>query len=91
MGALGGRNLLRSSADHEFAPLVTGFRTDIDNPVSGLDHIEVMLDDNDAVPLGDQTLEGLQQNGDVVDMQTGRRLVEDEKGSPRFVTRKPCG
>ena len=91
MRALGGRNLLGCSADHELAPLVTGLRTDIDNPVGGLDHVEVMLDDNDAVPFGDQTLEGLQQNGDVVDMQTGRRLVEDEEGSSRFVTRKPCG
>ena len=68
MGALGGRNLLRRSAYDEFAPLVTGFRTDIDNPVGGLDYVEVMLDDNDAVPLGDQTLEGLQQDGDVVDV-----------------------
>ena len=38
-----------------------------------------MLDDDDRMSFLDQGVEGFQQSLDVMEMQTGRRLVKDEK------------
>ena len=91
MGFLGGCHLLGRSANHELATLVAGLRTDIDDPVGGLDDIQIMLDDNDAVSFRDKALEGFQQDRDVVDMQAGGRLVKNEKSPTGFMTRKARG
>ncbi len=49
----------------------------VHEPVGGLDHVEVVLDDDDRVALVDQAGEDLQQLADVLEVQTGGRLVED--------------
>ncbi len=45
--------------------------------VGGLDHVEVVLDDEQRVSGLDQLAERRQQLGDVVEVQAGGRLVED--------------
>ena len=45
-----------------------GFRTEIDDPVSGLDHVEVVLDHDDRISRFDQTAKHFQQLVDVVEM-----------------------
>ena len=63
------------------------FRTQIDHPVGGLDHVQIVLDDQHAAAVLDQPLEGGQQLGDVVEVQAGRGLVEDEQ---RALARSPA-
>ena len=53
--------------------------------VGTLDDIHVMLDDDNGVSAADQGIEGFQQLLDVVEMQTGSRLVEYEDGRGRFL------
>ena len=48
--------------------------------VSRLDDVQVVLDDHKGVPCLDELLEGRQQH-DVIEMQSGRRLVENVEQS----------
>src|ERR687897_202915 len=64
-------------------PYPAALRTHVDQPVGGLDDVEVVLDDDDGVPLVDEPLEHLEQLLDVGEVQPGRRLVEDVEGPPR--------
>ena len=49
----------------------------VDDPVGGLDDIEVVLDDDDRVALVDQAGQHRDQLADVLEVQTGGRLVQD--------------
>ena len=90
VGAFGGGHFLRGSGDDKLTTSVTGLRADVDDPVGGLDDIEVMLDHDDAVALVDKSLEGLQQDGYVIDVESGGRFVEDEKRPAWLVSRQTC-
>ena len=79
MGIFNFGNLLRRSHGDHFAALIASFRAEIDDPIRALDHFQIVLDHNERVTGIDQSLENLQQPRDVIEMQTGRRLVEDEK------------
>src|ERR1700730_13420772 len=70
--------LRRSSGDH-FTAVITRFRAEIDNPIRAFDDFEVVLDHHDRMSATDQSLEQTQRHGDVVEMQSGRRLVEDKE------------
>ena len=58
-------------------PPLAALGAEVDHPVGGLDHVEVVLDDDDGVALLDQAVEHLEQLLDVREVQAGRRLVED--------------
>jgi hypothetical protein len=58
---------------------VAAFRAEVDDPVGGADHVEVVLDHEQRVAGGEQLAEGAQQLGDVVEVQAGGRLVEQEQ------------
>ena len=68
--------------ENHLAAALAALGTKIDDPVGGRDHIEVVLDHNDRVSLGKKLLERIEQSGDVVEMQPGGRLVEQEKARP---------
>ena len=71
------RDLLgRALGDDPAAP-VAALRTEVDDPVGGLDDVEVVLDDEDRVAAVDQPVEDLEQLLDVGEVEPGRRLVED--------------
>ena len=53
----------------------------VDDPVGGLDHVEVVLDDDDRVPLLDQAVQHLEQHAHVLEVEAGGRLVEDVEGA----------
>jgi hypothetical protein len=44
-------------------------RAQVDHPIGGADHVEIVLDDQQAAAVFDQPLEGRQQLGDVVEVQ----------------------
>ena len=66
----------RSFGD-DFATAVTTFRTEIDHPVGAADHVQVVLDDQDASAVLDEAVESCQELGNIVEMQTRGRLVEN--------------
>src|SRR5690606_10278935 len=55
-------------------------RAQIDNPVRGLDYVQVMLNDHDGVAIVPQAMQYLQQLFDVVKMQTGGGFVQNVEG-----------
>ncbi len=55
--------------------------TQVDDPVGGADHIEIVLDDEQRVPSIDEASKRPQQFGDIVEMQARGRLVEQEQGA----------
>jgi hypothetical protein len=56
---------------------VAAFRSEIDQVVSGFDHIEVVFDDNQRVTCLDEFLERGEQLRDVVEVKAGCRFVEN--------------
>ena len=56
------------------------FGAEVDEPVGGLDDVEVVLDDDDRVSLPLEAVEHVQQLADVVEVEPGGRLVEDVEG-----------
>jgi hypothetical protein len=64
------------------AAAVAALRAEVDEPVGGLDHVEVVLDDDDGVAVVAQALQHREQHLDVVEVQAGGRLVEDVERAP---------
>ena len=73
------RDLFRRSDRDDLAAADAAFGAEIDHVVGGFDHIEIVLDHEQASAVVDQGAEGGEQLVDVVEMQAGRRLVEDKK------------
>jgi hypothetical protein len=67
--------------DHSTAAAAT-LGAEVDDPVGALDHVEVVLDDDDRVALVDQPLQHPEQLADVLEVQPGGRLVEDVDRAP---------
>ena len=55
------RDLLRRAFGDDGAAAVTAFRPQIDDPIRGFDHVEIVLDDDDGVALVHQSLQYEQQ------------------------------
>ena len=66
----------RPGSDHHPAAF-PAFRAEIDDVVRRLDHVEIVLDDEQRVARLEQFPEGREQLRDVVEMQAGRRLIEN--------------
>ena len=62
-------------------PPVPPLRPEIDDPIRGLDHIEVVLDHEDGVPAIDQGVQDLEEHAHVLEVQAGRRFVQDVEGA----------
>src|ERR1043166_8531700 len=74
---LGAGHFFGGSFGDDRPALCAALRTEIDDPVRGLDHVEVVLDHQDAVALVDQAMQHLEQHANVFEMQPGGGLVED--------------
>ena len=73
---------LRSSADDNLSSPRAGLGSEVDDVVRTLDDVEIVLDDDDRISGLDESLEYLKQHSRVVEVQSRRRFVEDENGSP---------
>src|SRR6266496_1017037 len=74
--ACGPGHLLRRPRNDDPAAPITAFRAEIDDPVGGLDHVEVVLDHDDGVAMIAHPVQYRQQHLDIMIMQPGGRLVE---------------
>ena len=64
----------RGAGDHDFTTADTAFRAQVDDPVGGLDDVEVVFDDDDGVAMITQAVQHGQQWCDIVEMQAGSGL-----------------
>ena len=70
-------DLLGGALGNHVAARIAAFGAQIDQPVGGLNHVEVVLDDNHRVSGVGQAVQHVQQVLDVGEMQPGGGLVED--------------
>ena len=68
---------LRRALGDDPPAAVAALRPEVDDPVGGLDDVEVVLDDEDRVAAVDEPVEDLEQLLDVGEVEAGGRLVED--------------
>src|SRR5216683_2413156 len=71
------RDLLRRSRCYHVTAALAAFRTQVDDPVRGADHVEIVLDHEQRPAVFDQPLKRPEQLGDVVEVQARRRLIEN--------------
>src|SRR5579883_1367893 len=69
-------HLLGSARGHNPASVFAAVRSQIDDPVRALDHVEIMLDHEHRVAQIHKLLQHFEQLANVIEMQPGRRLVE---------------
>ncbi len=72
-------HLVRRARGNQPSARLPALGTEVDDPVGGADDVQVVLDDEQRVPRGKQPFEGAQQLRNVVEVQPGRGLVEEEK------------
>ena len=60
---------------------LAAFRAEVDDPVGALDDLEIVLDHDDRIARFDQALEQSDEKRNIIEVQSGRRLVEDEQVS----------
>ena len=77
-------DLFGRAGGDDLAAAVAALGAEVDDPVGGLDDVEVVLDDDHRVALLDQLVEHLEQLADVLEVQAGGRLVEDVERSARW-------
>src|ERR1700723_3990874 len=64
----------------DFSAAGAAFGAEINDPIGGFNHIEVVLDDDEGVARVTQFEEDFKQFGDVVKMQTGGGFVQNVQG-----------
>src|SRR3954466_4718095 len=82
------RDVLRRPGGDDGSAARAAFRAEIDDPVRRLDHVEVVLDDEHRVAAIDETMEHVEQDADVLEVEARRRLVEDVEGTARVALRE---
>ena len=75
-------DVFRSPPRNNSPTAPAALRTQVDHVVGGLDHVQVVLDDDDRVALVDEFVQDVQQLVGVFEVQAGRGLVEDVEGAP---------
>ena len=67
--------------DHHTTAGVTALGPQVNQPVTGADHIEVVFDDDERMPGFEQAAQSAHEFGNVVKVQTGGGLVEQKPGA----------
>src|SRR5688572_21504875 len=73
----GALDRLRRTLRHDLAALSASLGPQVDDPVGRPDDVEVVLDDDRRVALLDELVQHLEQVAGVVEVQPGRRFVQD--------------
>ena len=81
VGAAGLAHLFGRALFHHLAAVFAGIGPQVDQPVTGPDHIEVVLDDNQRMAGLQQLAQRAHQLGNVLEMQAGGGLVEQEQAA----------
>ena len=73
----------------DLSALVAGVGAEVYDPIGGFHDVEIVLDDQHRVAGIHKPLKHSEQHTHVVEVQAGRRLVEQEQGRSRPVLRSP--
>ena len=73
-------HILGRAGRDDLAALVATLRAEVDDPVGGLDDLQIVFDHDHGVALLHQRLEHVEQFADVFEMEAGGGLVEDVEG-----------
>ena len=73
------------------AAVLARLGADVDQPVGLLDHVEVVLDDDHGVAEIDQPVEHVEQLHEIVEVEAGRRLVQQVERLARVGPRQLGG
>src|SRR5688500_14204852 len=82
------REVLGRALRDDLAAAVAALGAEVDHPVGGLDHVEVVLDHHDRVAVVAQLVQHGEQVLDVVEVQAGGGLVEDVERLPGVAPRQ---
>ena len=82
MGCLTRRHLLRGAGGDHIATFIPSFRPEVDYVIGALDHVHIVFDDHQGVPLRHQPVEGSQELADICEVQARGGFVEDKEGVP---------
>ena len=80
----------RSRSDNAAAPFAA-LRTEVNQPVGGLDDVEIVFDQKHGSAALDQFSKGRKQLLNIIEMQPGRGFVEDIKDARIFLASKMRG
>ena len=84
-------NLFGGAGGDDFAALVAAFGSQIDQPVRGFNHIEIVFDDQERCAGFEKFAESGEKFGDVVEVQAGGGLVENVEDALIFCASKVRG
>ena len=73
-------DFFRCPCGYDQAAFGASLRADIDDPIRAFNHFQVVLDDDHAFPLFDETVEDIDQQGDIIKVESRCGLVENEHG-----------
>ena len=79
-GGIGG-DLFGGTGGYDFAAGGAAFGAHVDDPVGGLDDVEIVFDDEQGAAALDEFAEGGEEFLDVVEVEAGSGLVEDVEGT----------
>ena len=74
-------HLFGVALDHHATASVTAFGPQVNQPVAGADHVQVVFDDDQRMPGLQQAAQGAHEFGDVVKVQPGGGLVKQKQGA----------
>jgi hypothetical protein len=60
---------------------VTTLGSQVDDPICRTDHLEVVLDHDQRMPLAQELSKGLEERGDIIEVQARSRLIEKKQGT----------
>jgi hypothetical protein len=72
-------HLLGRALGHDQTAAIAAFGAQVDQPVAGANHVQVVLDDDQRVAGFQQLAQCAHELGNVLEMQAGRGLVEQEQ------------
>ena len=78
-----GGHFLGRTAGNQLSPAGPTLGSQVNQVVRRADDIEIVLDDDDGVPLIDELVQHVEQTTRVLEVQTGGRLVQDVQRPPR--------
>ncbi len=79
MGALALGHLLRGPGDYHVSTFIAAFGPEVDDMIGALDHVHIMLDHYQGIPLFQQPFEGGKELVDIREVQPRGGLVEDKE------------
>ena len=80
MGRLYLCNLFRGALSNNLAATIASLRSKVHDPVGGLDHVQVVLDDDDSIAMVTQVVQHREQLFDVMKVQAGGGFIENIQG-----------